>query len=76
MNFIESFELKKNSLNLIENNLNNSINVTLNSHIHDLEIIKNNHVFSNPCQVLDDKFVKMAQIHKSLDAEITEDIRQ
>ena len=43
----------------------------MNSHIHDLEIIKNNHVFSNPCQVLDDKFVKMAQIHKSLDAEIT-----
>lgn len=43
----------------------------MNSHIHDLEIIKNNHVFSNPCRVLDDKFVKMAQIHKSLDAEIT-----
>lgn len=71
LNFLESFELKRNSLNLIENNLNNSINVTLNSHIHDLEIIKNNHVFSNPCHVLDDKFVKMAQIHKSLDAEIT-----
>lgn len=71
LNFLESFELKRNSLNLIENNLNNSINVTLNSHIHDLEIIKNNHVFSNSCHVLDDKFVKMTQINKSLDAEIT-----
>lgn len=56
MNFIESFELKKNSLNLIENNLNNSIKGHIDSHIHDLEIIKNNHVFSNPVSGIDDKF--------------------
>lgn len=71
LNLSESFELKNNSLDLIENNLNNSINNKLNFYTHDFEIIKNNHVFTNPCQILDDKSDRITEINKSLDAEIT-----
>ena len=53
VNLMESFEIKRNNLDLVRNNLDNIMDNKLSSSVNNLMIFKNNHVLTNSCQLLD-----------------------
>lgn len=74
INLMESFEIKRNNLDLVRNNLDNIMDNKLNSSVNNLLIFKNNHVLTNSCQLLDGKYEQVNEINKSLQNNINRTI--